>query len=195
LGPRADAPHGAAARRARRPDAARAARDRLPVTRRRRGPAGRAPLRAEAGGPFLREEGKRIPPLVDLPQLLSAAEHVADDKDTDEELKLLFAPGSSLGGARPKASVIDKSEHLAIAKFPRRDDEYNTVVWEAVALSLVLRAGIEVPTSRIETIDGKQVLLLKRFDREGAHRIPFLSAMSMLGANSDDGCSWHRSAI
>ena len=120
----------------------------------------------QLGGPFLREEGvKRIPPLVDLPQLLSAAEHVADDKDTDEELKLLFAPGSSLGGARPKASVIDKDGNLTIAKFPKRDDEYNTVIWEMVALSLAHRAGIEVPAARIETVDGKQVLLLKRFDR------------------------------
>ena len=142
-------------------------------------------------GPFLREGGaKRIPPLIELPQLLSAAEHFVDDKDTDEELKLLFAPGSSLGGARPKASVIDKDGHLTIAKFPRRDDEYNTVAWEAVALSLAQRAGIEVPAARIETVDGKQVLLSKRFDREGAHRVPFLSAMSMLGAKDNETRSY-----
>lgn len=145
----------------------------------------------QPGGPFLREEGvKRIPPLIDLPQLLSAAEHVADDTDTDEELKLLFAPGSSLGGARPKASVIDKDKHLTIAKFPRRDDEYNTVAWEAVALSLAQRAGIEVPAARIEMVDGKQVLLLKRFDRDGTHRVPFLSAMSMLGAKDNETRSY-----
>jgi serine/threonine-protein kinase HipA len=59
-------------------------------------------------GRFLREEGgKRIPPVVELPELLSAAEHVVDDKDTEEDLRLLLAPGSSLGGARPKASVIE----------------------------------------------------------------------------------------
>jgi serine/threonine-protein kinase HipA len=88
------------------------------------------------GGPFLREEGvKRIPPLIQLPKLLSAAEHVMEEKDTEEELRMLFAPGSSLGGARPKASVREKDGHLAIAKFPRKDDEINTVVWEAVALS------------------------------------------------------------
>lgn len=145
----------------------------------------------QPGGPFLRQEaGKRIPPLLSLPQLLSAAEHVVDDKDTDEELKLLFAPGSSLGGARPKASVIDRDGQLAIAKFPRRDDEYNTVAWEAVALSLARLAGIDVPPARIETVDGKQVLLLKRFDREGAHRVPFLSAMSMLGARDNETRSY-----
>ena len=111
------------------------------------------------GGPFLREEGvKRIPPLVDLPELLSAAEHVMEDKDTEEDMRLLFAPGSSLGGARPKASVIEKDGHLAIAKFPRKDDEINTVVWEAVALALAARAAVI----------GMNALLLLR--REGRHR-------------------------
>jgi serine/threonine-protein kinase HipA len=89
------------------------------------------------GGPFPREEGaKRTPPLLELPELLSAAERVADDKDTEADLRLLLAHGSSLGGARPKASVCDRDGHLAIAKFPHRDDDYNTVVWEAIALRL-----------------------------------------------------------
>jgi serine/threonine-protein kinase HipA len=88
------------------------------------------------GGPFLRrEEARRISPLVALPQLLSAAEHVIEETDTEEDLRLLFAPGSSLGGARPKASVREKDGHLAIAKFPRKDDEISTVIWEAVARS------------------------------------------------------------
>ena len=125
------------------------------------------------GGPFLRqEEAKRIPPLVELPELLSAAEHVMEDTDTEEDLRLLFAPGSSLGGARPKASVREKDGHLAIAKFPRKDDEINTVLWEAVALRLAHKAGIPVPTARVETVADKPVLLLRRFDREGARRIP-----------------------
>src|SRR5215468_10562279 len=119
------------------------------------------------GGPFLREVGgKRIPPLVELPALLSAAEHVMEDKDTEEDLRLLFAPGSSLGGARPKASVIEKDGQLAIAKFPRPDDEVNTVVWEAVALALAAKSGIPVSESRVETVSNKPVILLRRFDRE-----------------------------
>jgi serine/threonine-protein kinase HipA len=135
------------------------------------------------GGPFLREESvKRIPPLVELPKLLSAAEHVMEETDTEEDLRLLFAPGSSLGGARPKASVREKDGHLAIAKFPRKDDEINTVIWEAVALALAQKAGIAVPDARVETVAKKAVLLLRRFDRDGARRIPFLSAMSMLGS-------------
>jgi serine/threonine-protein kinase HipA len=96
----------------------------------------------------------------------------------------------SLGGARPKASVRDKDGHLAIAKFPRRDDEYNTVVWEAVAFALARKAGITVPAVRIETVGKQLVLLLRRFDREGANRIPFLSAMSMLGARDNETRSY-----
>jgi len=143
------------------------------------------------GGPFLREEGvKRIPPLVELPELLSAAEHFIEDKDTEEDLRLLIAPGSSLGGARPKASVIGKDGQLAIAKFPRRDDEINTVVWEAVALALAAKSGIPVPAARVETVSNKPVILLRRFDREKTVRVPFLSAMSMLGARDRDTRSY-----
>jgi serine/threonine-protein kinase HipA len=143
------------------------------------------------GGPFLREEGlKRIPLLVELPKLLAAAEHVIEEKDTEEDLRLLFAPGSSLGGARPKASVIEKDGHLAIAKFPRKDDEINTVVWEAVALALAKKAGITVPAAHVETVAKKPVLLLRRFDRNGKRRIPFLSAMSMLGSKDNDTRSY-----
>jgi serine/threonine-protein kinase HipA len=143
------------------------------------------------GGPFLREEGvKRIPPFVELPKLLAAAEHVMEDKDSEEDLKLLFAPGSSLGGARPKASVVEKDGQLAIAKFPRKEDEINTVVWEAVALGLAEKAGITVPDARVETVAGKPVLLLRRFDRDGETRIPFLSAMSMLGSKDNETRSY-----
>ena len=127
------------------------------------------------GGPFLRDEGvKRIPPLLELPRLLSATERFLDDKDTDEDLGLLVAPGSSLGGARPKASVRENDGHLAIAKFPRRDDDVNAVLWEATALALAAKAGIAVPSARLETVANKSVLLLRRFDqgRRAAHWVP-----------------------
>lgn len=146
---------------------------------------------AREGGPFVREEdAKRIPPIMGLPKLLSATERVIDEKDTDEDLLLLIAPGSSLGGARPKASVRDKDGQLAIAKFPRKDDEITTVVWERVALALAESAGIVVPSVRLEEVANKPVLLLRRFDREGARRIPFLSAMSMLGARDQQPRSY-----
>jgi serine/threonine-protein kinase HipA len=66
---------------------------------------------------------------------LSAAEHVVEDTDTEEDLRLLMAPGSSLGGARPKASVRENDGHLAIAKFPHKDDEVSTVRWEVARVS------------------------------------------------------------
>src|SRR5208282_5684650 len=128
------------------------------------------------GGPFLAVDGPtKIPPLIGLPRLLSAAEHVLADSDTEEDLRLLLAPGSSLGGARPKASVRDRDGHLAIAKFPNRGDEVNTVVWEAVALTLAEKACIAVPEWRVESVANKPVLLLRRFDRGGGARVPFLS--------------------
>lgn len=144
-----------------------------------------------AAGPFLREpDALRIPPLFELPRLLTASERVIDDVDTDEDLRLLFAPGSSLGGARPKASVRLGDGSLAIAKFPRKDDEINTVLWESVALALAARAGIAVPAATLEDVAGRPVLIVTRFDRRGACRIPFLSAMSMLGAKDNETRSY-----
>lgn len=143
------------------------------------------------GGPFLESAaGSRIPPLVRLPRLLSAAERLADDKESDEDLRFLLAPGSSLGGARPKASVRDRDGSLALAKFPRRQDDVSVVLWEAVALALADRAGIAVPRWRVERINGNPVILIRRFDRAAEDRIPFLSAMSMLGANDNEARSY-----
>ena len=145
----------------------------------------------QEGGPFLAPQGPtKIPPLVELPRLLSAAEHFARDTDTDQDLRLLLAPGSSLGGARPKASVRDRNGHLTIAKFPSPSDEIRTVLWEAVALTLAARAGIAVPSWRLESIADKPVLLLGRFDRRDGARVPFLSAMSMLGARDNETRSY-----
>jgi serine/threonine-protein kinase HipA len=145
----------------------------------------------EAGGPFLREPGAgRIPPLVDLPRLLSAAERIVDERETDDDLRVLFAPGSSLGGARPKASVRLKDGSLAIAKFPHRDDEVNVVAWEAVALALARKAGIVTPAARLHQVAGKPVLVLTRFDRASGRRKPFLSAGSMLGASDTESRSY-----
>ncbi len=143
------------------------------------------------GGPFhTAHDTMPIPPLIDLPRLLSAADRVAGDSDSDEDLRLLLAPGSSLGGARPKASVRDRDGTLAIAKFPHRDDEIETVRWEAVALTLAANAGLSVPEWRLEDVAGKPVLLLRRFDRVDGMRIPFLSAMSMLGAVDNEARSY-----
>ena len=147
----------------------------------------------EDGGPYLTPNDKEsipIPPLIDLPRLLSATERYLNDDETAEDLKILLAPGSSLGGARPKASVRDKDSHLAIAKFAKKDDEFNVVVWEAVALTLAGKAGIKTTEWRLESIMDKPVLILRRFDRQSAQRVPFLSAMSILGAKDNDPHSY-----
>lgn len=148
-------------------------------------------FRETLDGPFLQHsDSPPIPPLIELPKLLSATENLLEDKESDEDLRLLLAPGSSLGGARPKASVRDKDGQLAIAKFPRKDDEYSAVLWEAVALKLASKAGIRVPAWRIELIANKPTLIIRRFDRNFTKRIPFLSAMSMIGARDNEDHSY-----
>jgi len=141
------------------------------------------------GGPFL-AVGMQIPPLVRLPELLGAALRITADRGTDEDLKLLLAPGSSLGGARPKASVIDRDGQLAIAKFPQHGDLIPTVRWETVALTLAAEAGISTPRWRLEDVAGRPVLVLSRFDRANGRRIPFLSAMSLLDAEDNEPRSY-----
>ena len=145
----------------------------------------------ETTGPFLAEPGlSRIPPLVELPRLLVGAERVADDEENDDDIRLLLGPGSSLGGARPKASVRDADGRLCIAKFPHSQDEVDVVLWEGIALALAGESGIDVPERRIETVASKRVLIVRRFDRRAKHRVPFLSAMSMLGATAREPRSY-----
>ncbi len=129
---------------------------------------------------------KAIPPLIDLVKLLAASEKIIESSEKESDLQLLLAPGSSLGGARPKASVFDKNGDLCIAKFPKKDDFTNNVLWEGVALTLAGLCGLNVQEWSIQKAGKKNVILLKRFDRFGKVRIPFLSAMSMLNAIDND---------
>lgn len=146
---------------------------------------------ARGDGPFLAEpRPERVPPLVKLGRLLSACDRVGRRDEADEDLRLLIGPGSSLGGARPKAAVRERDGRLAIAKFPHADDDRDIVLWEAVALTLAERAGIRVPDWRVEQVAGRRVLVLRRFDRTGGWRVPFLSAMSMLGAVDNERRSY-----
>ena len=123
-----------------------------------------------------------VPALIELGRLLQVTERVLRDEETDEDLQLIFAPGSSLGGARPKASVIDQHGLLSIAKFPKETDEYSMETWEEIALRLAERTGIRTPNHELRDIAGKAILLSRRFDRIGKIRIPFLSAMAMTGS-------------
>lgn len=131
-----------------------------------------------------------VPALIELGRLLQVTERILREEETDEDLQLIFAPGSSLGGARPKASVIDGQRHLCIAKFPKETDPYSVETWEAIALRLAGRAGIETPHHRLLKVAGKAVLLSRRFDRLGPVRIPFLSAMALTGSKDGERGSY-----
>lgn len=144
-------------------------------------------FKSEEDGEFLYPGTiKSIPPLVRLAELLHSAEKIVSSSEKEKELAMLIMPGSSLGGARPKASVIDGNGRLCIAKFPKKDDETNNTVWEAVALILAGNCGLNVQKWTLENVGRKKVLILQRFDRNGTKRIPFLSAMSMINAIDND---------
>jgi serine/threonine-protein kinase HipA len=135
-------------------------------------------------------EQNSIPPLLSLGKLLSASNRISQDSETEEDLRLILAPGSSLGGARPKASIRDKDGHLAIAKFPKSDDEIDVIGWEAVALTLAAKAHIITPKWSLESLGKRRVLISRRFDRLKNIRIPFLSAMSALQAQDNEPHSY-----
>lgn len=151
-------------------------------------------FRRESEGPFVAEaEPNHVPPLVKLGELLDAAAALEEDPDSvdaDNAVRLLLAPGSSLGGARPKASIRDRDNALAIAKFPEKADTVDSVRWEIVMLGIAERAGISVPRARLEMVGDTPVLLVNRFDRQGEIRVPFLSAMSLLNARDGDTRSY-----
>ena len=124
-----------------------------------------------------------VPPLVALPRLLSAASRVLDDRETDADLRLLLAPGSSLGGARPKASVVGPDGKLLIAKFPSHTDDWPIPAWESVAMTLAERAGVVVPDFQLRQVARRPVFMMSRFDRiADGGRTPFCSALTALGA-------------
>jgi serine/threonine-protein kinase HipA len=136
-------------------------------------------FREEGTQDFLAARDDGVPGLVELGRLLEASERIQSDAFDDEDLRMIFAPGSSLGGARPKASVIDTQGNLMIAKFPKVDDRYDVEIWEAVALTLAARAGINVAPFELKSVGGRNVLLSHRFDRRGETRVPFISAMAL----------------
>jgi serine/threonine-protein kinase HipA len=148
-------------------------------------------LRDPATSVYLADEAGGVPPLVALPKLLSAAERLERDEASDDELRLLLRDGSSLGGARPKAHVLDAKGRVSIAKFPSgASDEWDVMRWEAVALRLARAAGIRVEDWKLHVVDGKAVLIVERFDRAGTLRIGYASAMTMLEATDGDRASY-----
>ncbi|MDP3737538.1 MAG: HipA domain-containing protein [Hyphomonadaceae bacterium] len=131
---------------------------------------------------FLAHTGRPVPPLIELGELLSATDRIEKGKPKKRDIQILLAPGGSLGGARPKASIRDHGI-LHIAKFPWARDEWPVILWEAVLLKLATSAGIAVAPNRVARVGTKPVLLTERFDREADNiRIPFMSAMTALDA-------------
>jgi serine/threonine-protein kinase HipA len=139
---------------------------------------------------FQAEASAGVPPMIELGRLMAITERILRDEESDEDLQMIFAPGSSLGGARPKASIIDSQGRLAIAKFAKDDDGHRIELWEAVALTLARGAGISVAEHQLQQVAGKSVLLSRRFDRDGERRIPFLSALSMLALKDGERSSY-----
>lgn len=135
-------------------------------------------------------ETLRIPPLTDIRELIAASSEIEKSEEEDQLPEMrwiaqLVQPGSSLGGARPKASVLDENKNLCIAKFPSRKDDYDAGLWEHFSHLLAKKAGINAAETRVISTNNKyHTLLSRRFDRrEDGKRIHFASAMTLLGLN------------
>ncbi len=140
--------------------------------------------------PFLNNDNTRpTPPWSSISELqhgVSLLESEKDNKEVRKWLGILLAPGSSLGGARPKANIVDKKGNLWIAKFPSKEDTIDKAAWEFLAYKLATKAGIEMAECKIERIAGKHfTFFTKRFDRVMNKRVHFASAMTMTGNNEE----------
>jgi len=129
-----------------------------------------------------------VPKIISLPRLLAASDSFIEGGDAD--LRDLLAAGGSLGGARPKAALRDRGGRLILAKFSRRDDEWDTMAFERTQHILADRAGINVTRSELVRPGGRSVLLVERFDRVGDRRLGFMSALTALEATDMDTRSY-----
>lgn len=154
-------------------------------------------FKEDVNGNFLNDnKALAAPPWTSLRELENASlqleqEELSTDQKTLKWLNMLIAPGSSLGGARPKASVQDKSGDLWIAKFPSKYDEYNIGAWEMITSEIAQLCGIRMSESMVQLFSGRfHTFLSKRFDRTSEKkRIHFASAMTLLGYT--DGTDYH----
>ena len=155
-------------------------------------------FKANQEGPFLSDDKETAaPPWATLRTLEEASRNFENDETglTEKWLNQLIKPGSSLGGARPKATVVDTKDQLWIAKFPSKNDENDTGAWEMVAHDLAALCGLNVPEAKLEKFSPLgSTFLIKRFDRMGSKRVHFASAMTLLGktdgASAADGSSY-----
>ena len=153
-------------------------------------------LRLDDAGDFLdKQHGAAAPPFVQLRELEAASLALERDEDNtsaagDDWLRMLIAPGGSLGGARPKASVVDAQNQLWIAKFPSVLDEHNVGAWELVVQTLAKGCGLAVPESLARPFASRHhTFLVKRFDRTSKGRLHFASAMALTGHKDGDDAS------
>ena len=147
-------------------------------------------FKTDVNGAFLSDDTEiPVPPWTTLRTLEEASRNFEkDERGLEKWLNQLIRPGSSLGGARPKATVTDTQGQLWIAKFPSRHDENDTGAWEMVAHELAVLCGLNVPEARLEKFSSLgSTFLVKRFDRSGDKRVHFASAMTLLGKK--DGAS------
>ena len=143
-------------------------------------------FKTDRDGPFLDNDDQNpTPPWSSLGDLQEAVNQLESDTQNDairQWIAVLIAPGSSLGGARPKANILDTNKNLWIAKFPSKTDTVDKAAWEFLTYKLATACGIEMAESRLEKIAGQyHTFLTKRFDRENGGRIHFASAMTMTG--------------
>lgn len=134
------------------------------------------------------EDGRHtIPPMMELEQLIAATRAVETLTETAADLAYLRGRGTSLGGLRPKCSVVDEEGRLAIGKFPSVADERPVTKGEVLAMRLARRAGIDAAEARLVDSAGTPVALIRRFDRPlGGGRLMYVSAATMIGAESAD---------
>jgi len=141
-------------------------------------------LRRGVDGPFVSEDDPAVPPLARLRELQEAALRFEEDPDAemDEAIVQLLAPGSSLGGARPKANYRDTEGQLWIAKFPARTDRRDVGAWERVYSGLAQAAGIDVPETDLLAIgEGARTFVTRHFDRTPDGRRLYASALTLSG--------------
>lgn len=137
-------------------------------------------------GPFLDDSGLPVPPLASLRELASISRRLEESgieelPEYERWLATMLAPGSSLGGARPKSNYIETDGQLWIAKFPAKEDRYDVGGWEIIVHQLARSAGIVVPRSRCMSLTPMhQTFCVERFDRQGGRRLMYSSAMTLL---------------
>ena len=137
-------------------------------------------------------QGQRsTPPLIELERIYQASRAVERGQETAEDLRYLQGKGTSLGGMRPKCTLVDEDGRLAIGKFPSVNDARSVTRGEVLALKLAALAGVEAASARIVLLRDEPVAVIRRFDRDASDgRIPYQSAASMLQASREDDRSY-----